>query len=236
MPEFEPPAPVVEPTPRRVRVRLGPTVIADSRRAWLLDEISAHGFPTYFVPLDDVREKVLTETTAGRWSVVAGGRRVEDAAWSDDRFEQLKGHVTFSWEALDWYEEDEQVFVHARSPRHRVDTLHSSRRVQVFIDGQEVANSTRPVLLFETSLPTRFYLPFDDVRSELLTASETVSRCPYKGVARYWSHPALPDAAWNYPDPIPEIPKIRDLLCFFNERVDIVLDGSPVERPVSPFS
>src|SRR5690349_160602 len=99
MDEFRPP--VVEPTPRRVRVRLGATLVADSSRAFLLDEISSHGFPTYFVPFDDVRDDVLVDSTEGRWSVVAGGRRVEDAAWTDDRFEQLKGHVTFSWQALD---------------------------------------------------------------------------------------------------------------------------------------
>ncbi|MCY1142056.1 DUF427 domain-containing protein [Actinoplanes sp. Pm04-4] len=233
---FKPPETTIEPTPRRIRVRLGRTLVADSTRALLLDEINEHGFPTYFLPYDDVRPGVLADHAPGRWSVVAGGRRADDAAWTDDRFEQLRGHVTFSWETLDWYEEDEQVFVHARSPRHRVDTMHSSRRVRVLIDGVEVANSTRPVLLFETHLPTRYYLPFADVRTELLTAGETVSRCPYKGVARYWSHPLLADAAWSYPDPIAEIPKIRDLLCFYNERVDIELDGEPQPRPVTPFS
>src|SRR5690348_11563812 len=152
---FKPPETTIEPTPRRIRVRLGRTLVADSTRALLLDEINEHGFPTYFLPYDDVRPDVLAESAEGRWSVVAGGRTAAGAAWSDDRFEQLKGHVTFSWETLDWYEEDEQVFVHARSPRHRVDTVHSSRRVQVLIDGTEVANSIRPVLLFETHLPTR---------------------------------------------------------------------------------
>ena len=215
--EFRPPPAVIEPTPRRIRVRRGNKVVADSTRALLLDEIGEHGFPTYFFPADDVLDS-------------------RAAAKTDDRFDELKGHVTFSWTAFDWYEEDEQVFVHARSPRHRVDTLYSSRRVQVFIDGQEVANSVRPVLLFETSLPTRYYLPFADVRTELLTASATLSRCPYKGVARYWSHPALADAAWSYPEPIGEIPKIRDLLCFYDERVDVVLDGEPQPRPVTPFT
>lgn len=233
---FQAPETVIEPTPRRVRVRLGGTVVADSERALLLDEISEHGFPTYFIPYEDVRPDVLVEGTDGRWSVAVDGRRAEDAAWADDRFDELKGRVTFSWETLDWYEEDEQVFVHARSPRHRVDALNAARRVQVFIDGQEVANSTRPVLLFETHLPTRYYLPFADVRTDLLTASETVTQCPYKGVARYWSHPALADAAWSYPAPIPEQPKIRDLLCFYNERVDVIIDGEPQERPVTPFS
>jgi uncharacterized protein (DUF427 family) len=92
------------------------------------------------------------------------------------------------------------------------------------------------VVLYETHLPTRYYLPAEDVRMDLLTASETVTRCPYKGVARYWSHPDLPDAAWSYPDPIPENPKIRDLVCFYDERVDVVIDGVPQDRPVTPFS
>jgi len=233
---FQLPEPFVEPTERRVRVRLGPTVVADSRRAMLLTEFGRDVLPTYFLPLDDVRPGVLVDENDGRWSVAAGGRRAADAAYTDDRFDELKGHVSFSWETLDWYEEDEQVFCHARPPYNRVDTLRSSRRVEVFIDGERVAHSTRPLLLFETHLPTRYYLPFSDVRMDLLTPSDTVTRCPYKGVARYWSHPALPDAAWSYPDPIPENPKIKDLICFYDERVDVVVDGQPQQRPVTPFS
>lgn len=236
MAAFRTPQPSVEPTPRRVRVRLGNTVVADSTRAQLLIQFGPGGFPTYYVPADDVRPGVLVEESGGRWSVVAGGRRAEGAAWTNEDFGELKGMVTFSWETLDWYEEDEQVYAHARPPNHRVDTLRSSRRVQVYVDGQPVADSTRPLLLFETWLPTRYYLPFSDVRTEVLTASETISYCPYKGRARYWSHPAVADVAWSYPDPIPENPKIRDLLCFYNERVDMVVDGEPLERPDTPFS
>jgi uncharacterized protein (DUF427 family) len=109
------------------------------------------------------------------------------------------------------------------------------RRVEVHVAGERVANSVRPVVLYETMLPVRYYLPFVDVRTDLLTASETVTYCPYKGQARYWSHPAMPDVAWSYPDPIPENPKIRDLLCFYNERVDLTVDGVPQPRPDSPF-
>lgn len=152
----------------------------------------------------------------------------------------LAGHVTFSWRQLEWYEEDERVVIHARDPYKRVDTLRSSRRVQVFVAGEQVADSVRPLLLLETSLPTRYYLPFADVRTDLLEASGTVSICPYKGQARYWSarvgDTLVTDAAWSYPDPIPENPKIRDLLCFFNERVDLVVDGQALARPVSPWS
>jgi uncharacterized protein (DUF427 family) len=121
-----------------------------------------------------------------------------------------------------------------------VDTVRSSRQVEIRAGGETVARSVRPVLLFETYLPTRYYLPFADVRSEFLVPSDTVSVCPYKGVARYWSVRAgdvvVPDAAWSYPDPIAEIPKIRDLVCFFTERLDLFVDGVPQARTVSPWS
>lgn len=236
MADFPLPEPFTEPTARRIRVRLGGTVVADSTRAVLLVQFGPGVLPTYFLPAADVRPGVLAEEDGGRYAVVAGGLRVPGAAWTTGSFPELAGMVTFSWELLEWFEEDEQVYVHARPPHSRVDTLRSSRRVEVFIEGDRVAHSVRPLLLFETHLPTRYYLPFADVRTELLTASETTTRCPYKGRARYWSHPAVEDVAWSYPDPIAENPKIRDLLCFYNERVDLVVDGEPVERPVTPFS
>jgi uncharacterized protein (DUF427 family) len=230
----------VEPTPRRIRVRLGSRLIADSSRALLMLRIGPKGLPTYFVPREDVVAGALVDEARdadgqSTWTVRAGPDRALGAAWTDAH-PDLAGYVTFSWRQLDWYEEDEQARVHARSPYGRVDTLRSSRQVEIRVGGVTVARSIRPLLLFETHLPTRYYLPASDVRMDLLTASETVSRCPYKGVARYWSHPDLADAAWSYPDPIPENPKIRDLICFYNERVDLVVDGEPLERPVSPFS
>jgi uncharacterized protein (DUF427 family) len=219
-----------------VRVRLGGAVVADSTRAQLLVQYGPGQLPTYFVPLDDVRPGTLTDETDNGWSVTAGGRRVPGGAWRNDEFALLKDHVTFSWETLEWYEEDERVHAHARDPHHRVDTLRSSRHVEVYVGGEKVADSRRPLLLFETTLPTRYYLPYSDVRTDLLQTSETVTYCPYKGTARYWSHPAVDDVAWSYPDPIPDSPKIRDLVCFYNEIVDLVVDGVPVERPESPFS
>jgi uncharacterized protein (DUF427 family) len=233
---FEWPLPYVESSPRRVRVRLGGLVVADSSRAQLLIQYGPGHLPTYYLPREDVRPGTLVDETEHGWSVTAGGRHVPGSAWRNDDFTVLKDHVTFSWETLEWYEEDERVYAHARDPHHRVDTLRSSRRVEVYVDGERVANSTRPLILLETSLPTRYYLPFADVRTDLLTASDTVSYCPYKGSARYWSHPAVPDVAWSYPDPIPENPKIRALLCVYNERVDLVVDGEPQERAESPFA
>jgi uncharacterized protein (DUF427 family) len=234
----------VEPTPRRIRVRLGSRLVADSRRALLMLRIGPKGLPTYFLPREDVVGGALVDAVTGAdgqttWTVAAGPDRAPGAAWTDPH-PALAGHVTFSWRQLDWYEEDEQVFAHARSPYGRVDTLRSSRRVQIRVGGETVADSVRPLLLFETHLPTRYYLPFADVRTELLEASDTVSQCPYKGRARWWSVRAggvfVPDVAWSYPDPIPENPKIRDLVCFFTEHVDLLLDGVAQPRTISPWS
>ena len=249
MSSWTPPTTTVEPTPRRIRVRLGGEVVAESDSAQLLVQYGPGGLPTYYLPRRDVRPAVLVDEAAGAdgrltWSVHAGGMRVEAAAWTHPdptgEMATLDDHVTFSWRQLEWYEEDERVFVHARDPHKRVDTLRSSRRVQVLVAGEPVADSVRPLLLFETNLPTRYYLPFSDVRTELLEASDTVSFCPYKGRARYWSvrggEVLVPDALWSYPEPIPENPKIRDLVCFFNERVDLVVDGKPLDRPASPWS
>jgi uncharacterized protein (DUF427 family) len=234
----------VEPTTRRIRVRLGPRLVANSSRALLMLRFGPKGLPTYFLPREDVVPGALVDESRGQdgqstWTVEAGPDRAIGAAWTDPH-PTLAGHVTFSWRQLDWYEEDEQVWAHARSPYGRVDTLRSSRRVEIRVGGETVARSVRPLLLFETHLPTRYYLPFADVRSECLEASDTVTQCPYKGRARWWSVRAggvvVPDAAWSYPDPVPENPKIRDLVCFFTERVDLVLDGVPQPRTVSPWS
>lgn len=243
------PGAFVEPTLRRIRVRLGNEFVADSSRAQLLVQYGPRGLPTYYLPFEDVRWDSLVDESKGPegqrvWTVQTPHARAEAAAWTHEDTAgpaaALADHVTFSWRQLEWYEEDERVVVHARDPHKRVDTLRSSRHVEVFVAGERVADSIRPLLLFETFLPTRYYLPFEDVRTDLLTASDTFTICPYKGQARYWSirigDTLVPDAAWSYPDPIPENPKIRDLLCFFNEKVDLVVDGVPLERPWSPWS
>jgi uncharacterized protein (DUF427 family) len=234
----------VEPTPRRIRVRLGDRLVADSSRALLLIQYGPGGLPTYFLPREDVAPDALADETPapdGRttWDVYTATTRAAAAAWTHPH-PQLAGHVTFSWRQLEWYEEDERVVVHALDPYKRVDARHSSRQVEIRVGGETVARSIRPLVVFETSLPTRYYLPFGDVRSECLEPSQTVSHCPYKGRARWWSVRAgevtVPDAAWSYPDPVPENPKLRDLVCFFTERVDLVLDGVPQPRTVSPWS
>jgi uncharacterized protein (DUF427 family) len=154
----------------------------------------------------------------------------------------ISDYVAFYWDRVDhWYEEDDEIFVHARDPYKRVDVVNSSRRVQVIVGGEIVADTTRARFLFETRLPTRYYIPPEDVRRDLLVASEKVTACPYKGTARYWSvgvgERVFPDIVWSYPEPIPECPKIKGYLCFFNEHVDeIRLDDAALEKPLTPWS
>ncbi|HEX2065000.1 MAG TPA: DUF427 domain-containing protein, partial [Acidimicrobiales bacterium] len=176
-------------------------------------------------------------------SVRGGDRVAEDAAWHfpNSPVDALREGVRFDWQAMDaWFEEDEEVFVHPRDPFKRVDVLNSSRHVEVVVNGVRVADSHQPRLLFETSLPVRYYMPLVDLRLDLLRPSEKTSRCPYKGTATYWSVEAggevFPDLVWCYRAPVLESAKIAGLACFFNERVDLYVDGVVQERPVTPFS
>jgi uncharacterized protein (DUF427 family) len=241
----------VELSPRRVRAFFDNQLLADSQRVLLVWETRRP--PVYWFPTADVRMDLLApkEPAAGtasgtvHWRSATGDRVADNLAWSyaepSGELAALDGHIAFYWNAVDaWYEEDEEIFVHPRDPYTRVDTLHSSRHVRVEVDGEVVAETRRPLLLFETGLPTRYYIPKLDVRMELLEATDTVTHCPYKGSAAYWSlrvgDKTYKDFVWSYPSPIPEIPKIENLLCFYNERVDLFVDGEKQERPVTPFS
>jgi uncharacterized protein (DUF427 family) len=243
---------VVVPSPRWVRVKFGGVVVADSKRALLLRQYGPGRLPTYYFPQDDVRLDLLrpaapdqTTGATSRWSVVVGDRVAKAAAWTNrdpsPDHAALAGHITFAWDAMDaWFEEEVEIFEHARDPYHRVDVLPSSRHVRIEIDGVTVADTHRPALLFETHLPTRYYLPAEDVRTDLLEPSDTTSRCPFKGVASYWSarigDRLVRDVVWSYADPIPECPKVKGLLCFFNERVALYVDGERQTRPNTAWS
>lgn len=241
---------VIQPSPRWVRAYFNGVAVADSTRVLLAFEPKR--LPVYWFPVEDVRTDLLTPAreqppTSGtaRWNLQVGDRSAANAAWSyvDPGPERaaLAGHVAFYWNRLDaWFEEDDEVFVHPRDPYSRVDVLHSSRHVRVELDGQLLAESRRPRLLFETGLPTRYYLPKQDVQMDLLQPSTTTTRCPYKGIASYWSvrvgETVMPDLVWSYPAPIPECAKIENLLCFFNEHVDITIDGELQPRPKTDWS
>jgi uncharacterized protein (DUF427 family) len=139
-----------------------------------------------------------------------------------------------------WFEENEEVFVHARDPYTRIDILPSDRRVRVEVEGVTVADSTNASFLFETGLPTRYYLPKTDVRMDLLTPTDTATACPYKGTARYWSinldGQTFDDYVWGYDSPLPESQKVMGMVSFYNEKVDIYLDEALQDRPKTKFS
>jgi uncharacterized protein (DUF427 family) len=243
---------VFVPTDRRVRVMLGGVTIADSRAVMLMLEkrrLAVYYFPAKDVKLDLLQPTSYTSPHAGKglasfYSVKVGDRVVEKAAWRYLQPERpdLKDYVAFYWDKMDaWFEEDDEVFVHPRDPYHRVDVLNSSRHVKVIVGGEVVAETTRPRLLFETGLPTRYYIPKVDTRLDLLTPTNTSTRCPYKGKASYWTvnvaGKEFTDIVWSYPAPIPECPKIENLLCFYDEKVDAVyVDGELQPKPKTPWS
>jgi uncharacterized protein (DUF427 family) len=238
----------VEHSARWVRGFVRGQSIVDSKRVLVV--YGERRLPLYYFPLEDVRSEVLHESRVSDgvtyWTLSLGGHTVEDIAWgrpeaAAEEWAALREYVAFDWKKVDaWYEEDDEVFVHPRDPYHRVDVLNSSRHVKVVIDGQVVAESRRPRLLFETGLPTRYYLPKIDVRLDLLEPSTTSTSCPYKGTAAYYSvrvgDQVRKDVVWYYPFPIPECSKIENLLAFYNEKVDIYVDGELQGRPNTPFS
>jgi len=152
----------------------------------------------------------------------------------------LAGYVALDFRAFDgWLEEDEPNVGHPRDPFHRIDVLASSRHVRLELDGQVLAESSRPMLLFETMLPARCYLPREDIRAELIP-SDTHTYCAYKGQASYWSVTVggrtVPDIAWTYPEPLHDATQVRGHTAFFDERIDMIVDGERHERPITPWS
>lgn len=241
----------VEPGPKRVRVLFGGSYIADTTGVLLVWEHPY--YPTYYIPRADVRETVLHDTgaaehVAGRGEaavhdVVVGDRRAEGAALVYDATEidDLRATVRFDWQAMDaWFEEDEQVYVHPRDPYKRIDVLASSRHIRIEVDGVTVADSHHSKMLFETGLPTRYYLPKTDVRLDLLRPTDHLTRCPYKGTAEYYAVTVdgvtHDNTAWWYRHPTAESAAIAGYVCFYNERVDVHVDGEHQQRPRSPFS
>jgi uncharacterized protein (DUF427 family) len=235
---------------KRVRVLLGGLAVADTGAPLLVWE--HRWYPAYHFPRPDVSMHLLTPTGGaiddahGRAELfdVRAGAAVAPAAarlYQETADRRVHGTVRFVWDAMDrWLEEDEQVFVHPRNPYTRIDVLASSRRIEVSVGGLTLADSKRPLLLFETGLPVRAYLPAEDVRTELLEPSPAVTRCPYKGTAVHWSAAAggerFPDIAWTYQEPLPECGRIRDLVAFYDERVAVRVDGIAQAQPRTKFS
>ena len=252
---FEPPPPgrtlYLEPTPKRVRVIIGGETVADSSRAMLLQESGLQ--PVYYFPPEDVRPDLLEPTDkhthcpkkgdASYYTIRVGDRVVKNAAWYYpeplDGAPPIRDLIAFYWDKVDsWMEEDEEVIGHARDPYHRIDTRKTSRHIRVSLDGQPLAETTRAVALFESNLPTRWYIPREDVVAELVS-SDKDTICPYKGHAGYYSArletgELIEDLVWYYAEPFSDALSVAGLLCFYNERVDIELDGELQERPELP--
>ena len=236
------------PSNRRVRARLGDVDVVDSEDALFVWE-PGRPVPLYAFPREAFREGTLAPVDAPRerahavqeaFTVRGGDRMAEAAAWTYDD-PDLADRVVLEWGMMDaWFEEDQEVFVHPRDPFHRVDVRASSREVRIEIDGSLLAESRQPLMLFETGLPTRFYLPREDVKVDLIGPTDTRTRCPYKGEAVHWSVNAdgvtHDDIAWTYLDPIRDVEPIRDLVAFYDERVDVSIEGEPQDRPQTPWS
>jgi uncharacterized protein (DUF427 family) len=234
---------------KRVRAFLDGEAVADTREPLLVWEVPY--YPAYYVPVADLRadlvatgetahspsrgDAVVADVKTGRGTAAGAALRYDESP-----IDALVGHVRLQWDAFSWFEEDEPVFVHPRNPYTRVDILGGSRHVRIEVDGVTVADSTQPRILFETGLPPRYYLPMTDVRLDLLRPSETTSHCPYKGTASYYSvevdGSVTSDVVWCYPTPLPESQKVQGLACFYDEKVDVYLDGELQTRPKTKFA
>jgi uncharacterized protein (DUF427 family) len=223
---------LLQPFPRRVRARFAGEVVLDSTRGALLHESNI--LPRLYVPLDDVRADLLERTDhsthcpfkgdASYWSVRVGDHVAENAVWTYeepiDEASWLRGLVSVYPERMDaWLDEDEEV-TGLRDPYHRVDARRSSRRIEVRSDGQVLARSQRPVVVAETGLPLRFYIPREDVAAEL-RPSETTKACPYKGRASYWSLDGVEDVAWSYEEPLESMLAARGHVSFDASKVEV---------------
>jgi uncharacterized protein (DUF427 family) len=249
--EPEPPGAAIfwERVPYRVRALVDDVTVVDSRSACLLHETGR--LPVYYFPPDDVRTDLLTPSErsthcpykgdATYETLRIGDRTIEDLVWSYreplETVAFIGGYRAFYWKKVDrWLVEDEPAVAHARDPYHRVDVYETGRRVRVLVDGECVAESTRAQGVFETGLPPRWYLPRDDVRTDLLEPSETRTMCAYKGEASHFHALGHEDVAWTYLEPLPDAERLRGLIAFYGERVDLELDGEAQERPSTQWS
>ncbi len=240
-----------EPGAKRIRVFVDGVAIADTSHPLYVWEFPY--YPAYYLPVADVRTDLLapTETVthspsrgdARHFTVRVDGDERVDAAWqyADSPIEAIRDHIRFDWDAMDaWFEEDEEVYTHPRSPYTRVDILPTSRQVRVEVNGIVLAESPRGLALFETGLPTRWYVPKVDVRMDLLVPTDETSHCPYKGQAEYFSARTgatiAENVAWSYPTPLPESVRVAGYVAFYDEHVDTFIDGVHQERPKTKFS
>lgn len=246
-----------QPTTKRIRICLGGEPVADTSEAVLVWE-PRRVVPTYAVPRSAVTAQLVpaggdvgddeilgfldpsvpftAHTCPGTaFDVIAGEETGAAAAFQPDDPE-LAGYLILDFSTFEWREEDESIVAHPHDPFHRIDIRRSRRRIRVELEGQLLAESRDPMLLFETGLPARYYLPREDVTTAL-EVSNTVTYCAYKGRATYYSVPGgATDVAWAYHEPLLDAVPVSGRICFFDEHVDMSVDGERVDRPVTPWS
>jgi uncharacterized protein (DUF427 family) len=248
-----------EPTEKRVRAMLGEHTVTDTTRAVLVWE-PRRVVPAYAVPLADLRAELTpapnappesaaarpgrlhpgipfaVHSTAGESLDMSVAGQTRDGAAFRPADPDLAGYVVLDFDALDqWYEEDEPIHSHPRDPYHRVDARASSRHIRIEDGGQLIAETARALLVFETSLPTRYYMPREDIVATLHPSDKT-TYCPYKGEATYWSTDGRPDIAWTYRQPLPDATQLTGLLAFYDDRFDVTIDGVRQRQPASPMA
>lgn len=228
--------------PRRVVPQFAVPVADVSAELTAVDSVDAaeHAVTVDGQRVLDPRTPFTVHTVGGKDHDIAAARVLPAAAFAPHD-PDLAGYVLVDFDAFDeWRDEEELLVGHPRDPFSRVEVRQSSRHVVVEVDGAVVADTTRPRLLYETYLPTRFYLPREDVAMDLLVPSSTRTVCAYKGYASYWSADVdgtvVPDVAWCYEDPQHDAAQVRGMLSFFNERAEFVVDGARQERPITPWS
>ena len=239
----------LEESPKWIRARVGGETVIDSRRPRILHEHAR--LPVFYFLHEDVRSDLLRpsgrteeDPVKGQQRMLtleAGGQVAEDAAWTFHGEPFLDGLLGFRWSAMDeWLEEEEPLFGHTRDPYSRIDVRETSRHVRVSVDGEPLAETRRAKALFEAGLPPRWYMPADDVRQELLEPSDKQTTCAYKGFASYW-HVRVgdrleEDLVWTYRDPLHDALPVKDMLAFFNERVELEVDGVREQPPKTQWS
>jgi uncharacterized protein (DUF427 family) len=240
----------IEPVPRRIRAFLDGRVVIDTTSALYVWEWPF--FPQYYIPVadlnvdllvDEEQEEHLRRGIAKRHGIrgAEGYRPGVAHLYTESDLDGIAGTVHVDWAALDrWFEEDEEVFVHPRDPYSRVDAIRSTRPVSAEFEGITLARSSSTVMVFETGLPTRYYFNRTEVRLDLLTPSDTTTSCPYKGkTSGYWSLPLgerlVTDIAWAYDFPTHQLQPIAGLIAFYNEKVDISVDGATLAQPNTHF-
>jgi uncharacterized protein (DUF427 family) len=237
----------IEPGAKRVRAFLEGRLVVDTLRPLYVWEIPY--YPAYYLPLADVAADLVATGEVQRSPSRGDGRRHDvtvdgvvapgaATTFPDSPFEELRDHVRLDWDAMtSWFEEDEEVFTHPRSPYARIDVLPSSRHVVVTAGDTVLADTTRAHVLHETGLPPRWYIPRVDVRMDRLAPSETVTHCPYKGTTVHFTAPVdgeVKDVAWSYPTPLPESLRVAGLVAFYDDRVTVTVDGTPLGPSPTP--